>query len=412
MRLSAASPPRMITLVMLTALSVLSLNMFLPSLSNMAAAFQADYALVALSIAGYLAITAVLQLVMGPLSDRFGRRPVLLVGVAVFTLASLVCALTTNIWVFLAFRVLQGTIIAGWAVSLAVIRDTVPPQEAASKIGYVTMAMAVAPMLGPMLGGALDELFGWRASFVVYAGFGAAAFGLCWVDLGETNKTPSETFAKQFQTYPALFRSRRYWGYALCMAFSTGAFYTFLAGAPLVAVTVLGLSPAVLGFYLGTITAGFMLGSFLSGRYAKRFPLTTMMIAGRLVAGAGLAVGLALFLVGVVHPIALFGATVFVGLGNGLTMPSCNAGALSVRPKLAGSAAGLAGALTVGVGALLTSATGAIVTETTGVYALLGMMLFCTLSALAAALTVRAIDRREARAHRDTRLTANTSALD
>ena len=410
MRLSAASPPRMITLVMLTALSVLSLNMFLPSLSNMAAAFQVDYALVALSIAGYLAITAVLQLVMGPLSDRFGRRPVLLVGVAVFTLASLVCALTTNIWVFLAFRVLQGTIISGWAVSLAVIRDTVPPQEAASKIGYVTMAMAVAPMLGPMLGGALDELFGWRANFVVYAGFGAAAFGLCWVDLGETNKTPSETFAKQFQTYPALFRSRRYWGYALCMAFSTGAFYTFLAGAPL--VTVLGLSPAVLGFYLGTITAGFMLGSFLSGRYAKRFPLTTMMIAGRLVAGAGLAVGLALFMAGVIHPIALFGTTVFVGLGNGLTMPSCNAGALSVRPKLAGSAAGLAGALTVGVGALLTSATGAILTEATGVYALLGMMLFCTLSALAAALTVRAIDRREVRAHRDTRLTSSTSALE
>lgn len=385
----------MFTLILLTGLSVLSLNMFLPSLSNMAADFQVDYSLVSLSIAGYLAITAVLQVIMGPLSDRFGRRPVLLAGLAIFTLASLGCALTTNIWVFLAFRVLQGAVISGWALSLAVIRDTAPAQEAVSRIGYVSMAMAVAPMLGPMLGGALDELFGWRASFVAYTGFGVAALGLCWVDLGETNKTPSETFAKQLQTYPELFRSRRYWGYALCMAFSTGAFYAFLAGAPLVAVAMLGLSPAALGFYMGTITAGFGLGSFVSGRWAKRFPLTTLMLCGRIVACAGLVAGLVLVLAGLVNEISLFGATVFVGLGNGLTMPSCNAGAMSVRPKLAGSASGLAGALTVGSGAVLTSITGAIVTEENGAYALLGMMLFSTLMALAAALYVLRIDRRE-----------------
>jgi len=385
----------MFTLVMLTALSVLSLNMFLPSLSNMAEDFQADYALVTLSIAGYLGITAALMLIMGPLSDRFGRRPVLLAALAIFTFASSVCALTADIWVFLAFRVLQGAVIAGWGLSLAVIRDTAPPREAASRIGYVTMAMAVAPALGPMFGGALDELFGWRASFVAFTGFGAAALALCWVDLGETNKRPSETFAKQFHSYPELIRSRRYWGYALCMAFSTGAFYAFLAGAPLVAVSMLGLSPAALGFYMGTITAGFMLGSFLSGRFAKRYPLTTMMLSGRLVACLGLVVGLALFLAGLVHVISLFGACVFVGLGNGLTMPSCNAGALSVRPELVGSASGLAGALTVGGGAILTSITGAIVTEKTGHYALLGMMLSVSLMALIAALAVLRIDRRE-----------------
>lgn len=392
---SAASPPSMFTLILLTALSVLSLNMFLPSLSNMAADFQADYSLVSLSIAGYLAITAVLQVIMGPLSDRFGRRPVLLAGLAVFTLASLVCALTTDIWVFLAFRAFQGAVISGWLLSLAVIRDTAPPQEAASRIGYLSMAMAVAPMLGPMFGGALDELFGWRANFVVYTGLGVAALALCWIDLGETNTAPSETFAEQFQTYPELLRSRRYWGYALCMAFSTGAFYSFLAGTPLVAVTVLGLAPASVGFYMGTITAGFALGSFLSGRWANRFPLTTMMISGRLVACAGLVAGLALLLSGFVNEISLFGATVLVGLGNGLTMPSCNAGVLSVRPKLAGSAAGLAGALMVGGGAVLTSITGAVVTEESGAYALLGMMLFASMTALAAALWVRWIDWRE-----------------
>ena len=105
--------------------------------------------------------------------------------------------------------------------------------------------------------------------------------------------------------------------------------------------------------------------------------------------------GLALLLSGFVNEISLFGATVLVGLGNGLTMPSCNAGVLSVRPKLAGSAAGLAGALMVGGGAVLTSITGAVVTEESGAYALLGMMLFASMTALAAALWVRWIDWRE-----------------
>jgi len=397
MLFAASSPPRMVTLVFLTALSVLSLNMFLPSLSAMAADFRTDYAFMTLSIGGYLFVEATLMLVIGSLSDRFGRRPVVLVALAVFTLGSLVCAMTSNIWVFLAFRVLQGSIIAGWGLSLAVIQDTVRSREAASKIGYLTMAMAVGPMLGPLFGGILDQVFGWRANFVVFAGLGAAAFALCWVDLVETNRTPSVTFAAQLRTYPALLRSRRYWGYALCRAFSTGSFYAFLAGAPPVAVTLLGLSPAALGFYLGTITAGFTLGSFLSGRTAKRHALTTMMILGRLVAAAGVAAGLALFLAGFVHAVSLFGAAVLVGLGNGITVPSSNAGALAVRPRLAGSASGLAGALSVGGGAVVTSITGAVVTERTGAYGLLGIMLFCTLAALVAAFAVLRLDRREGR---------------
>jgi Bcr/CflA subfamily drug resistance transporter len=388
----AASPPTILTLILLTALSVLSLNMFLPSLPNIAKELQADYALVSLSIAGYLAATAVLQLVMGPLSDRFGRRPVLLAGLAIFVIASLGCALAGDIWTFLAFRILQGAIISGAALSRAVIRDMMSPREAASLMGYVGMAMAVAPMLGPLLGGALDELFGWRANFLAFLAMGIVIFVLCWIDLGETNTTPSETFMRQFRSYPELFRSQRFWGYALCMMFSTAGFYSFLAGAPLVAEALFGMSPAELGFCLGTITAGFAVGSYLSGRYGKRHSLATMMIAGRLVAGAGLLAGLALFLAGFVHPLSLFGATIFVGLGNGLTIPGSNAGALSVRPQLAGSAAGLSGALTVAAGALLTSLTGAVIDAANGPYVLLGLMLLNTLLALLAALHVRWLD--------------------
>ncbi len=390
---AAASPPRLLTLVLLTALSVLSLNMFLPSLPNIAKDLDADYALASLAIAGYLATTAVLQLVMGPLSDRFGRRPVLLAGLAIFVLASLGCALATDIWTFLAFRILQGAIISGAALSRAVIRDMMPPREAASLMGYVGMAMAVAPMLGPLLGGALDELFGWRANFIAFLAMGVAILGLCWVDLGETNKTPSETFMKQFRSYPELFRSRRFWGYAVCMMFSTAAFYSFLAGAPLLAEALFGMSPAALGFCLGTITAGFAVGSYLSGRYAKRYSLAVMMIAGRVVACAGLLAGLALFFAGFVHPLSLFGATIFVGLGNGLTIPGSNVGALSVRPQLAGSAAGLSGALTVAAGAVLTSFTGAVIDAANGAYVLLGLMLLNTVLALLAALHVHWLDR-------------------
>lgn len=393
MLFAATSPPRFFTLVLLTGLTTLSLNMFLPSLPNIAGAFGADYALVSMSVSGYLAITAVLQIILGPLSDRYGRRPVVLAGLVVFTVSSLICALSDNVWVFLAFRLLQGAIISGYAISMAAIRDMVCERKAASLMGYVAMAMAVAPMLGPMIGGALDELFGWRASFHAYFAVGCIVLALCWIDLGETNMSRSPTLLHQMRSYPELLRSRRFWGYALCMAFSTGAFYSFLAGAPLVAEALFAMSPAALGFYLGTITAGFAFGSFLSGRFAQRYSLTTMMIAGRIVACAGLVAGLALFLAGIVHVATLFGATVFVGLGNGITMPSSNAGALSVRPHLAGSASGLSGALTVGGGALMTLATSTLLTQQNGVYVLFSMMLFASSAALLAALDVRRRDR-------------------
>ena len=392
---SATTPPKFFTLILLSALSVASLNFFVTSLSNMAEEFQTDYAVVNLAIAGYAGMTAVLLLIIGPLSDRLGRRPIIIAGLIIFILASMGCLLAEDISTFLFFRLLQGAIVSGSVLSNAVVRDMLPAREAASKLGYLAMAWAVAPMLGPMLGGVLDELFGWRASFIVFFGLGVVLLSLCWIDLGETNKNPSETFAKQFKDYPELFRSRRFWGYALCMAFSAGAFYAFLGGVPLVAKTVFGMSATSLGFYIGTITAGFLLGSFLSGRFARYYQLTTMMIMGRIVACVGLVLGLGLFLTGVVHVFSLFGACMFVGIGNGLTMPSSSAGAMSVRPRLAGSASGLSGALTVGGGAVMASITGIVVTEQNGIYPLLGTMLFSSLMGLIAALYVLWVDRSE-----------------
>lgn len=392
---AATTPPRLFTLVALTGVSVMSLNMILPSLANMASDFGVDYALVSLSIAGYLAVTAVLQIIMGPLSDRYGRRPVLLIGLVIFTGASLACVLATNIWAFLTFRILQGAIISGTALSRAVIRDTVPVRQAASLMGFVSMAMAIALMLGPMLGGVLDELFGWRSNFVVFFVVGVMLLALCWVDLGETNQHPSETFRKQFQSYPELFRSRRFWGYSACVTFSVGGFYVFLAGAPLVGNVLFNLTPSQLGFFMGTITGGFMFGSFLLGRFAKRHSLTTMLIAGRVLTCVGVSAGLLFFIFGYVHVGTVFGSTIFVGVGNGLTLQSANAGAMSVRPELAGSASGLSGALPVAGGALLTTLTGAVLTEENGGAVLLALILATASLSLFAAFYVRWIDQRE-----------------
>ena len=150
----------------------------------------------------------------------------------------------------------------------------------------------------------------------------------------------SGTLKKQSRVYPELVRSRRFWGYALCIAFSTGGFYAFLGGAPLVASTLFDVPPALLGVYMGSITAGFVSGSFLSGRFAARYALTTMMIGGRIVACLGLILGLLVLAAGVLHELTLFGACVCVGIGNGITMPSSSSGALSVRPTLAGRASG------------------------------------------------------------------------
>lgn len=392
---AAQTSPSLVTLVLATGLSVLSLNMFLPSLANMAVDFRADYALVNLSIAGYLAVSAVLQLILGPMSDRFGRRPVLLVCMTVFVAASLGCVLAESIWTFLGFRLMQAAVVGGSVLSAASIRDQFAPNEAASKLGYVAMAMALAPMLGPMLGGSLDMLFGWRAGFVFYTVAGAALLTLLWADMGETNHNRSATFAAQMREFPHLFRARRFWGYALCAAFSIGGFYSFITGAPLVAAAWFDLSPATLGLGIGIITGGFMVGNFVTGRIAARTRLTTMILAGRIIASVGPFCGLLLFLGGMGSVWVFFGSAIFVGFGNGLTNANASAGVMSVRPKLAGSAAGLSGALIVALGAVITSITGAAVSPENGPYLVLSMMAASSFLGLLAVLYVRWVDARD-----------------
>ena len=151
------------------------MNIFLPSLTSISDWYDADYALAQLAISAYIATTAMLQILIGPLSDRYGRRPVIIGALVIFILASIGCLLATDIYTFLAFRMIQAAIATGLVLSRAIIRDIAEPAKAASMIGYVTMGMSLAPMIGPALGGWLDHLFGWQASFAILLAAGAGA---------------------------------------------------------------------------------------------------------------------------------------------------------------------------------------------------------------------------------------------
>ena len=377
------TPPRLITLTLLTALSALTLNMLLPSLPSMARDLAARESVTALAVSGYMLASALFQLGLGPLSDRFGRRPVMLGALALFVAASLGCMLAHNVVVLLACRVLQAVIIAGAVVSSAAIRDQHSAIDSAAKLSLIASAMAVAPMLGPMLGGLLDVTLGWRAVFALYAALGGALLVLAWVDMGET-RAPGLP-APRLGDWLALLHSPRYWAFVLCTAFSVGAFYVFVTGVPYVATAVWGLSPAQVGTGVGSITAGFVVGAAVSARQARRIGMGVLLLSGRAVSVAAVALALAMFAAGVSHPLALFGLTIFVGLGNGLTLPSANAGTLSVRPALAGTAAGLSGALSMAIGAVLSTFTALVVERSATPGALLGLMLGCVLLSSAAA---------------------------
>jgi DHA1 family bicyclomycin/chloramphenicol resistance-like MFS transporter len=386
--LDRRSPPHIGTLVAMTGLSALAMSVFLPSLPRMTEHFGTDYGLMQLSVALYLAMNAVLQIVVGPLSDRFGRRPVLLGGFAIFVVASVGCIFAPNVGVFLAFRMLQAAVVVAMALSRAVVRDVYAEAQSASVLGYVTMGMSVVPMIGPAIGGWLDETFGWQASFWLLAAAGLAVFALIWADVGETAASRGQPFSEQLKGYPELFASPRFWGYALASAFSSGAFFAYLGGAPFVGSEIFHLSPGTIGLYFGAPAVGYFLGNFLSGRFSVRVGVNRMILAGSLCITFGMGLSLALFLAGMGSAPVFFGFMMFVGLGNGLVLPSAIAGSLSVRPQLAGTASGLGGMLMIGGGAALSALAGKLLTAETGALPLLWIMVLSGVASVASILFV------------------------
>lgn len=357
--LDRTTPPHIVTLVLLSGIAAMNMSAFLPSLPRMTEHFQTSFGVMQISVSGYLALTAIVQLMVGPLSDRYGRRNVVIAAMSIFTVASMACATADSIEVFMFFRLMQGAVATGIVLSRAVVRDMVPQDQAASMIGYVTMGMALVPMFAPMIGGALDQAFGWRSVFWALTATGAVITLLSWADQGETVSGDGVSFSQQLKDYPELLSSQRFWGYVLTTAFASGAFFAFLGGGPFVASTVFGLSPFWVGVCFGIPAIGYATGNYLTGRYAVRFGVNRLVFMGSLIGAVGLSFAVVLTLIVGENVFLFFSFCTIIGLGNGLVIPNASAGMLSVRPHLAGTASGLGSATMIAGGAALSVLGGA-----------------------------------------------------
>ena len=375
-------------------MSAIVMNMFLPSLPKMTEHFQTEYRIMQLSVALYLGISGVLQIFLGPLSDKYGRRPVILGGLLAFLVATLGCIFAPTAEVFLFFRMCQAVVAVAMVLSRAAVRDMYEQDEAASMIGYVTMGMAVVPMISPAFGGILDQLFGWKANFWALFILGALTLWLTWADQGETAVKSGKTLRAQFAEYPQLLTSPRFWGYSLAAAFCSGAFFAYLGGGPFVGSVVFGMTPFWVGIYFGAPAIGYFFGNMCTGLLAKRIGVNQLVLTGALINLFGVTLSLGIFLAGWGTPLSFFGLMTLVGLGNGLVIPNATAGMLSVRPHLAGTASGLGGAIMIGGGAALSAIAGASLSTETGAFPLLYIM---WTTAIAAVLSIAMVYRREAR---------------
>lgn len=356
-----AERPPLAVLILMSMLGPLAMNIFLPSMLGIQRYFQTDFAMVQLGLSLFLAALALAQILLGTLSDRFGRRPVLLVGLSLFIVGTLVCLFAPNIQTFLVGRVVQGFGgSAGLILSRAIVRDLYDRDQAASMIGYVTMGMAVAPMIGPAIAGQLDKYFGWQSSFYLLVIFGLIVLLTSYKKVVETNKTPTQSIDVRnvYQSYKSLASIKIFWLYTGVAGFASGMFFSFLGGAPFVSEKVLGLTPDTYGLYFVLVALGYSTGNFLSGRFAATNGVFKMIMYGNVLGLVSIFAMIILFLIGEVSPMKLFGPMFFLSIANGLVLPSSMAGTVSVRPKLAGSAAGLAGSIQMIFGALLSFAVG------------------------------------------------------
>jgi DHA1 family bicyclomycin/chloramphenicol resistance-like MFS transporter len=352
--------PRLPPFALVIAFSVLgpfSLHVVIPAIPMLVAELDTGYGEAQRTLTVYLVGIAGGQLVHGPLSDRFGRRPVLLAGMALYALASLGCALSSSIEVLTLLRLLQGaTGCVGYVLGRAIIRDCHPRDRAASLIGYTTMAMSSLAAFSPLIAAIVQDAAGWRANFVALGTAGAVVTACIWRWLNETklDRLEGQGAVRLLANYLLLLRSRAFLAYALCTSFAMAAWYGFVAGAPYVLVRLLGHPPIDYGKYVLIVLAGYVAGNFLAGRLSVRLGGARMIALGQGFALAGAAAQAALLVAGVLTPLALFVPMMVIVFASGLFLPNANAGALSVHPELAGSAAGLTGFLQMLFSALAT----------------------------------------------------------
>lgn len=354
---SGQARPPIWLLVAIIAIGPFTMQVLVPSLPAMGRDLGASTAHVQLTVTLYLLGVGAGQLVYGPLSDRFGRRPLLMGGLALYAVASLAAALAGGIGALVVARVIQSIgACAGVVLTRAVIRDVWPRDEAASVLGYVTMGMTIAPMLAPILGSLLEESFGWRASMWACLGVVVPLALVAWLRLPETLAVPQKLpgLYAIWQAYRSLWAIPAFRAYTALTACATGIFFAFLGGAPYVVVQGMGYTPVQFALAFATISIFFAAGNWLAGVLSKRLGILRMLGLGTVITTVGALAAGAAVLVFPPHILVFFAPMAAVAIGNGMTQPNAIAGALSARPQLAGTASALVGALQMGFGALMT----------------------------------------------------------
>jgi DHA1 family bicyclomycin/chloramphenicol resistance-like MFS transporter len=369
----------MALLTAMTALAPLSLQIFVPALPAIQATYGVPSGTAQLTLSLSILANAFATLSYGPISDRLGRRPVILVGLVAFFVGSAMCAFAPDIGTLIVGRIVQAVgAAAGMVLGRAIVRDLYDRDQAASMIAYLTMAMVVAPMLAPAVGAALTDLAGWRSIFIALTLLGALMIWQCRQRLMETRQGGSG--GRLLSGAGALLRSRDFMAYALQSAFAICTFFAFISGAPYFMIEVLGRPATEYGLYFILISAGFMLGNLVAARTTSRVGLDRMILIGTSLALAGTLLTL-LLLVGLSWaPLALFGPMIGVAFANGLTVPNAQAGAISVDPMLAGTASGLAGFLQMSTAAVVSQAVGMLQDDTP--YPMIGFMAAASLLSL------------------------------
>ncbi|MFC1665730.1 multidrug effflux MFS transporter [Pseudomonadota bacterium] len=359
--------PPLIILVLVTALGPLALNILVPSMPGLQRVFAAGYDVVQLVLSLYLLGIGFGQLIYGPLSDHFGRRPLLLIGLGVFLVGTIGCIYAPNIETLIGFRVLQALGgCAGMVLARAMIRDLFARERAASILAYVTMAMVLAPMLAPTIGGALDVWFGWWAGFVFILVVGLLVMFFATFSLHETHVENRVTLRLFSPFYDArrLFGQPSFRGHAFQVAFTTSVFFTFIAGAPFVMIEIMGRTPADYGVYFIMVPCMYISGNFLTGRYSQRIGTDRMITIGTMFSFLVMVVLLAIYFLGFLSPFYLFAGMALIAFGHGLSVANGIMGALSVDSKLIGSASGISGFLQMGIGAAAASLVGSLLQTT------------------------------------------------
>jgi DHA1 family bicyclomycin/chloramphenicol resistance-like MFS transporter len=346
-------------LVALTACGTLGMHVIIPALPATARALNMSISTTQLTITLYLIGLAVGQLFYGPVSDRFGRRPVLLAGLTLFTVASVVTACAPNAGVLIGSRILQSIGgCAGLVLGRAAVRDAATPDKAAGQLALLTLVMSMVPALAPAVGGYLTAYIHWRASYVLLAAMGGLTLLVSLLVLPETNRERigGAPAASLLSGYAMLVRSRAFLGYAVGGACSTTSFYAFMAASPFIFENLLHRPTQEVGLYYVLLMGGVGAGSFLANRLSRHVPLRRGLQLANFVTVAGAILFVAFDVLDLLSGASMTGAVTLFMVGAGMASPFALAGSVSVNPRAIGAASGMYGFFQMGYGMLCTIA--------------------------------------------------------